>query len=477
MELKRGILYKTIIIVIIVCFLFTMTFFSVVVTSKENKIEKQYEKNVVLDEFIILSKPVYVIVKFFDNVTNNCTISFDVTQYVSKPPDSDKRPNQFVSMLSFTSSYTILTDTWDQEIARWHTILLDKGDKTSVGFLFKGTLYDVNYSINPANVTDDFPPDLDPRYLQDAAMYDIYSNEIQNAAQAAVGNETNLYWKARNISKYVQDELYHHNDGTWDNATITLSNGHGSCSEYSWLFIALCRASGVPARYVGSTWYKEYEPLPYLDQKYHRWPQVYLPPYGWVPVDPNRSDKNGTHDYHKYFGMIESNLLVTQICGGPSRYLEWYYNSYRIINPDPEVGEVKRNRGGLWLMYKIMYPLTPLTPIGPIWGKPNNNYDYKTSTYDNSDSTLWYWWDWGDGTNTGWIGPYESNETCEASHAWKTDGDYQVKVKARNRDGWESYWSDPLEITIPRTRTSSYIWFECLLEHFPLLKRLINLIR
>ena len=456
-----------------------ITCLSGVVTSKVSNIKSLYKNSLEYDDFIILSKPVYVMVWFYDNVTNICDSPFDVTQYIAKPPDSDKRPNQYVISIQFTSEYTILQDTWGQEVARWKTTLENYGDKSSRMFLFKGVLYDVNYDINPDNVTDDFPPDLDPRYLQDAEMYDIYSDVIQNAAQDAVGNETNLYFKARNISKYVQDALYHYNDGVWDNATVTLSNGHGSCSEYSWLFIALCRASGIPARYVGSTWYKEYEPLPYIDHNYHRWPQVYFPPYGWVPIDPDLADKNGTHDYHKYFGMIENQFLVTQLCGGPSRYLGWNYNSNREFDPDPE-GCASMSRGGIWYIYSILYPLKPLKPTGATKGKVKVDYTYSSSTYDNSNSLIWYWWDWDDGTNSGWIGPYESNETCESTHSWTRKGNYDVKVKAKNRDNWESDWSDPLPVTIPKNKPVNFNYnflerfFERSSNVFPLIRYLLE---
>ena len=454
---------------ICVCMILITTCFSVMVTGKDSCVEVLYENNAEYDDFIKLTKPVYVWVEFYDNVTNICEdFEFDVVQYLAKPPDSDKRPNQIVHSIQFTSEHIILQDSWGQEVARWATTLANNGDKSSRKFLFKGIIYTINYDINPDNVTEDFPPDLDPRYFQDAEKYDIYSDTIQNAAQDAIGSETHLYWKVRKINEYVQDHLWYYNDGVyWNNATITLNNGYGTCSEYSWLFIALCRAVGIPARYVGSTWYKLGEPTPYLDQSFHRWPQVYFPPYGWVPVDPTLPDENGTHDYHENFGMMENWLLVTQICGGPSRYLGWNYNSNREYDPYP--GDCRTwGRGGIWKIYLPYYPLKPIGPFGKINGKVGESYKYTTSTYDYFNDTIWYWWDWGDGTNSGWIGPYNSNDTCEASHSWKSEGKYDIKVKAKNRAGWESYWSDPLTVTMPRYKIFANFLVQRFFERFPL---------
>ncbi|MCD6108537.1 MAG: hypothetical protein J7J89_03585, partial [Thermoplasmata archaeon] len=57
--------------------------------------------------------------------------------------------------------------------------------------------------------------------------------------------------------------------------------------------------------------------------------------------------------------------------------------------------------------------------------------------------------DWGDGTNSGWLGPYNSGETVEASHSWSEKGEYSIKVKAKDINGLESEWSDPLVISMP----------------------------
>ena len=59
----------------------------------------------------------------------------------------------------------------------------------------------------------------------------------------------------------------------------------GVCVEYADLFIALCRAKGIPAKYIGGI-PTEGESL----GKGHAWVEVYLANYGWVPTDPTWGD-------------------------------------------------------------------------------------------------------------------------------------------------------------------------------------------
>ena len=53
---------------LLLCMLLTINLFSVVVISQECKIKNLYENDIIMDDFIELSKPVYVIVNFFKRI-------------------------------------------------------------------------------------------------------------------------------------------------------------------------------------------------------------------------------------------------------------------------------------------------------------------------------------------------------------------------------------------------------------------------
>lgn len=91
-------------------------------------------------------------------------------------------------------------------------------------------------------------------------------------------------------------------------------------------------------------------------------------------------------------------------------------------------------------------PLPPSIPTGPTSGYTSTLYNYTTSTINPSGNPLYYLFDWGDGTDSGWIGPYASGTPVTASHAWTLGGTYNVKVKAKEVQ--ESNWSQPLAVTI-----------------------------
>jgi hypothetical protein len=120
--------------------------------------------------------------------------------------------------------------------------------------------------------------------------------------------------------------------------------------------------------------------------------------------------------------------------------------------------------------YNLSWPDKPSTPDGPSNGKVGNTYTYTSSTSDPDGDDILYLFDWGDGTDSGWIG------TGEASHSWSKRSNYNIKVKAKDTHGFESRWSDPLTVTIPRNKATSYIWYQWLFERCPLLERLLNLL-
>ncbi len=102
------------------------------------------------------------------------------------------------------------------------------------------------------------------------------------------------------------------------------------------------------------------------------------------------------------------------------------------------------------------YPPYPPTVDGPPSGKPGKEYEYTSVTTDPEEDQIFYMFDWGDGTFSEWLGPYNSGESVTASHAWPAVGDYEIKVRAKDIDGGAGYWSDPfpLHIGLPALEVS-----------------------
>jgi len=94
------------------------------------------------------------------------------------------------------------------------------------------------------------------------------------------------------------------------------------------------------------------------------------------------------------------------------------------------------------------YPPYPPTIEGTAVGKPEKEYEYTSVTTDPEDDQILYLFDWGDGTASDWLGPYNSGESVTAPHAWPAVGDYEIKVRAKDIEGSIGYWSDPFPLHI-----------------------------
>jgi len=129
------------------------------------------------------------------------------------------------------------------------------------------------------------------------------------------------------------------------------------------------------------------------------------------------------------------------------------FNSSTIWPDDYDVHEIKYYwSGDIAYLNKSAVendpPDKPSTPDGETHGESGVEYTYTSSTTDPNEHQLYYKWDWGDGEESDWLGPYESGATCAATHNW-SDGGYNIRVKAKDIYDAESEWSDPLHITMP----------------------------
>jgi transglutaminase-like putative cysteine protease len=215
-------------------------------------------------------------------------------------------------------------DLWDQPIAVFHFENLVPPQSVEVTMKVSLESSAIRYFIYPEGVGSKIPEDIAKRYLADDIKYDIHNPYIQKIISEIVGDEKNLYWKARKLYQYLIGHMQYELAGGWNTAPTVLARGNGSCSEYSFSYIALCRAAGVPARYVGSLVVRGDDAS--YDDVFHRWNEIYLPGYGWVPVDANAGDRDLPADQAAAFGGIANRFLITTEGGGGSEYLGWSYN-------------------------------------------------------------------------------------------------------------------------------------------------------
>ena len=120
-------------------------------------------------------------------------------------------------------------------------------------------------------------------------------------------------------------------------------------------------------------------------------------------------------------------------------------------------------------------PSKPSKPEGSNSGKSGNEYYYQTSSIDPNGDNIFYLFDWGDTIEELWLGPYESETTISVSHIWDNNGEYIIKVKAKDEFGHESEWSESLDVSMPRSKSISEFnpWLFRFIQRFPILEYLL----
>ena len=121
-------------------------------------------------------------------------------------------------------------------------------------------------------------------FLKQEKYIEKDNRRIQEAANAIEGRAD--LEKVLNVYDYVTDNMeYTTVNKKALGAVNALKRGKGDCTEYSDLFVALCRAKNVPARVITG-----YRVNRNATSPKHNWVEVYLQEYGWVPFDPSNGD-------------------------------------------------------------------------------------------------------------------------------------------------------------------------------------------
>jgi transglutaminase-like putative cysteine protease len=117
-------------------------------------------------------------------------------------------------------------------------------------------------------------------------------------AEQIVGQETNVYKRVLLLQAWIQQNVSLDVNALSDKSLTCVAEGRGTCAGQSHVFVALCRALGIPARTVSGL--RPYAPgIGRLEQfgssavwferslDVHVWCEVYFPALGWVQCEPN----------------------------------------------------------------------------------------------------------------------------------------------------------------------------------------------
>jgi transglutaminase-like putative cysteine protease len=198
--------------------------------------------------------------------------------WVALPVD---RPGQRVRIIDIEPEPAVIVQDRDNgnRILSWQLDDLSGGESFLCHYEFE---------LETSTVETGVDPDVAEPYDTESALYARFTRpeymietegDIAVLARRIVGDQSQPGRQAHLIFEWMLANLEFVPGGRGEiSALATARQRAGDCTQYSLLFSALCRSLGIPARTVTCEW---------LTAGRHVLAEFYLPPYGWVPVDPS----------------------------------------------------------------------------------------------------------------------------------------------------------------------------------------------
>jgi hypothetical protein len=280
-------------------------------------------------------------VRFVHNVTNAGPGTLEYLRLRALYP-SDLDRQEIIDLTFSPDGEQLLEDDRGQRIVAYE--FEDVAPETTVETVWCARVrtWDIYYDIDPGDVgpVSEVPEEIASEFLAHEDILRITHPTITKARDGALQGETDPLIMARSMFDWVRDNVGYEIGGGWDDAVTVIERSRGSCSEYAFVFTALCRSVGLPARLTGALARSgpASGPGPYRDYSHHRWVEVYLPRIGWVHCDA----AGGT------WGYIPNSYLITSQTSGPSDLMGSDYDASCDWSFGEGEGKVPRERYALW---------------------------------------------------------------------------------------------------------------------------------
>ena len=198
-------------------------------------------------------------------------------------------------------------DTETANRMAYFEVLNPTGAPPSVSLTFTATRFENRVNLNGhAAALAAAPGD---RFLAPDRL-GMIDDEIKRLASTATAGKSEPLEQARGVYDAVIAHMnYDKSSPGWGHgdAKYACTAAKGNCTDFHALFMAMCRASGIPCKFAIGF------PLP-TDVKegeiggYHCWAYFFTSDHGWVPVDTSEADKHAEKkDY--FFGAHDQNRI------------------------------------------------------------------------------------------------------------------------------------------------------------------------
>ena len=239
------------------------------------------------------------------------------------------------------------------------------GKPTKFDVTYEVTISAQSHQIDAAKVvplSEKEKRDLAP-YLSQELPHVVFTDAMRALSKQAVGDETNPYAITRKLFALVDDKYPW--AGAREYSTIpnigdyALHAHHGDCGQQTLLLITLLRLNGIPARWQSGMMFS---PTDYWNL--HDWGQVYLAPYGWVPMDVTfgRLEGDPATEWFYLGGLDGYRIAFNDAWGVDFMPRKTHFRSDTV---DSQRGEVEWKGGNLYFDqfdYDFEWNLVPTTP-------------------------------------------------------------------------------------------------------------------
>ncbi|MHB1253913.1 MAG: transglutaminase domain-containing protein [Candidatus Humimicrobiaceae bacterium] len=199
---------------------------------------------------------------------------------------------------------------------------INEGDSKSIKALYDVTVmeFDLKDDIaNPESYDEDIYKKELKQYTKSNKYIDSSNKAIIETVKQVVGTETVPYVIAEKLYNYVKNKLEYDYEKLaqktrkTNKASEILNLDKGVCQDYAIFYAALCRAAGIPAKYVAGVPIRSiaYEETREITDG-HAWNEINLPGLGWIPIDTTAEDEfmsdNDSLNLKTYYDVSPKNL-------------------------------------------------------------------------------------------------------------------------------------------------------------------------